>query len=80
MRSRVRAWDYALAIIVWHEMAHLDGADEQTAQLREEALWEEFVAKRVVDADRGRRYLRLLSNRRIARPTIAPIGFRESGR
>src|SRR2546427_12221237 len=29
-----------LAAIIWHEMAHIDGADEEQAQRREEGLWE----------------------------------------
>jgi len=36
-------FDCALAAIIWHEMAHLDGADEPAAQLVEEELWEEFI-------------------------------------
>jgi hypothetical protein len=36
-------FDYALAITIWHEMAHIDGADEATAQRAEEQLWTEFV-------------------------------------
>ena len=57
-------WDYALAITVWHEMAHLAGADEAAAQRQEEQLWSEFVVSRKVDASRGLAYLRLLRNRR----------------
>jgi len=68
--SRVGIWDYALAITVWHEMAHLDGADEVEAQRREEQLWTEFVVSGKVDASRGLAYLRLLKDRRVhARPT-----------
>ncbi len=36
-------FDYALAIIVWHEMAHIDGADEAAARRADEQLWAEFV-------------------------------------
>src|SRR5262245_45079107 len=43
-------WDYALAITVWHEMAHIEGADEREAQLREEELWKEFMVQQRVDA------------------------------
>jgi hypothetical protein len=32
-------WDYALAAIIWHEMAHINGADEAEAQRQEEQLW-----------------------------------------
>jgi hypothetical protein len=56
-------WDYALAIIVWHEMAHLEGASEREAQAKEEALWLEFVTNEKVDANRGLAYLGLLRKR-----------------
>ena len=62
--NRVGIWDYALAITVWHEMAHLAGADEREAQRQEEQLWREFVVSGKVDASRGLAYLRLLRNRR----------------
>ena len=32
-------FDYALATLIWHEMAHLGGADEREAQRQEEDLW-----------------------------------------
>jgi hypothetical protein len=57
-------WDLVLAIIVWHEMAHVAGADEAEAQLREEQLWRQFVLERRVDSRRGMNYLTLLQNRR----------------
>ena len=57
-------FDCALAAIVWHEMAHLDGADEPAAQLAEEKLWEEFIVWRRVESDIGMRYLALLKKRR----------------
>jgi hypothetical protein len=56
-------WDYALAITIWHEMAHLDGADERQAQRREEELWTAFVVAGRVDSSRGMRYLALLRKR-----------------
>jgi hypothetical protein len=56
--------DFALAIIIWHEMAHIAGANEAQAQLQEEQLWRQFVLQRRVDAPRGLNYLRLLRNRR----------------
>jgi hypothetical protein len=61
----VGIWDYALAITVWHEMAHVAGADEAEAQRQEEQLWREFVVSGKVDAGRGLAYLRLLRNRRV---------------
>jgi hypothetical protein len=58
-------FDYALATVIWHEMAHIDGADEATAQKDEEDLWMEFVLTRRVDAVRGMKYLALLKERRV---------------
>ena len=57
-------FDCALAAIVWHEMAHLDGADEPAAELAEEKLWEEFIVWRRVESGIGMRYLALLKKRR----------------
>lgn len=57
-------WDFVLAIIVWHEMAHVAGADEREAQIQEEQLWRQFVVQRRVDSTRGMNFLRLLQNRR----------------
>jgi hypothetical protein len=57
-------FDYALAAIIWHEMAHIDGADEAAAQRAEEQLWKEFILARRVDNRLGMRYLALLRTRR----------------
>jgi hypothetical protein len=57
-------FDYALAIVIWHEMAHLDGADEPTAQREEETLWKEFILTRRVDSVPGLNYLAVLKKRR----------------
>ena len=57
-------FDYALATIIWHEMAHIDGADEPAAQQAEEQLWKEFILARRVDSRVGMRYLALLRDRR----------------
>jgi hypothetical protein len=57
-------FDYALATVIWHEMAHIDGADEVAAQEAEEQLWMEFIVSQRVDRDRGMRYLALLKKRR----------------
>lgn len=57
-------FDYALATVIWHEMAHIDGADEPTAQREEESLWRQFVVARKVDSAVGMRYLALLKKRR----------------
>ena len=56
--------DFALAIIIWHEMAHIGGDNEEQAQLQEEQLWRQFVLGRRVDSSRGLNYLKLLQNRR----------------
>ena len=57
-------WDYVLAITIWHEMAHLAGADEKEAQQREEALWMQFITARRIDYGRGLVYLQQLKKRR----------------
>ena len=59
-------FDYALATVIWHEMAHIDGADEAGAQQAEEQLWMEFVLAQRVDRARGMQYLALLKKRRSA--------------
>ena len=56
--------DYAMAGIIWHEMAHLDGADEATAQRAEEQFWTQCVLAQRVDRTRGMQYLELLRKRR----------------
>lgn len=56
--------DYILATIVWHEMAHIDGADEAEAQRREEQLWTSFLMEERVDPIQGLRYLTVLKSRR----------------
>ena len=57
-------FDYALATVIWHEMAHIAGADEAGAQQAEEQLWKEFVLAQRVDRVQGMRYLALLQKRR----------------
>jgi hypothetical protein len=56
--------EYILATIVWHEMAHIDGADEAEAQRREEQLWTAFLMEERVDRVQGLRYLKALKSRR----------------
>jgi hypothetical protein len=56
-------FDHVLAIVIWHEMAHLEGADEATAQRAEEDLWTQYVVTRRVDGPSGLRYLALLKKR-----------------
>jgi hypothetical protein len=38
-----------LAVVIWHEMAHLDGAAERGARKAEEELWGRFVRDGVTD-------------------------------
>ncbi len=57
-------FDYAVAATIWHEMAHVDGADEPGAQRREEELWKGYVVQHRVDSVRGLKYLALLEQRR----------------
>ena len=57
-------FDYVLATIIWHEMAHIDGANEPKARHAEEELWRQFVLERRVDGVRGMTYLVLLQKRR----------------
>ncbi len=52
-----------LATIIWHEMAHLDGADERGARKAEQDLWTRFVRDGVCDEATGLRYLRALASR-----------------
>jgi len=57
-------WDYALAAVIWHEMAHINGADEAEAQRQEELLWQQFVEEQRIEAGIGLKYLALLRRRR----------------
>jgi hypothetical protein len=54
---------HALAAVVWHEMAHVDGADEREARAREQALWTTFVRDQRVDHIAALRYLAALDRR-----------------
>ncbi len=56
-------YDHVLASIIWHEMAHLDGADEGGARRAEEALWTRFVRDGVFDTVTALRYLNALTKR-----------------
>lgn len=67
LQGAVNGWplyEHMLAAIIWHEIAHIDGADEREAQRREEALWTEYVMTAKVDQGEGMRYLTLLIGRR----------------
>ena len=55
--------DYMLATIIWHEMAHLSGADEHGARKAEQELWTRYVRDGVCDQMTALRYLRALAAR-----------------
>jgi hypothetical protein len=52
-----------LATVLWHEMAHLSGADERAARKAEETLWMQLVRDGLVDQVTGLWYLRALTKR-----------------
>jgi hypothetical protein len=55
---------YALAAVIWHERAHLNGADEAQAMKAEEDLWKTFVRDGRVDMRDGLRYLDVMKRRK----------------
>lgn len=61
----------ALASIIWHEMAHLDGLDEAAAVAREQELWRRWRALGRVDGELALTYIGRLQgtlNRRSRAP------------
>jgi hypothetical protein len=54
---------HALASVVWHEMAHVNGSDERDARKQEQALWTSFVRDQRVDEVAALRYLAALDRR-----------------
>jgi hypothetical protein len=58
-----RFYEHMLASIIWHEMAHLDGADEHGARHAEEQLWIRFVRDGISDQVTALRYLNALTTR-----------------
>jgi len=54
----------ALAAVIWHEMAHLDGADEATAQHAEETLWKTYIRDELIERRGGLAYLNAMAKRR----------------
>lgn len=56
-------YEHMLASIIWHEMAHADGAGERAAQRAEEQLWTRFVRDGIFDQVTALRYLQALTNR-----------------
>jgi hypothetical protein len=55
--------DHMLATVIWHEMAHVDGADEAESRSREEGLWARFMLENAVDRDAALKYLVALKHR-----------------
>jgi hypothetical protein len=66
-----RLYEHMLASIIWHEMAHADGAGERAAQRAEEELWTRFVRDGIFDQVTALRYLRALTNRHDGVPADA---------
>jgi hypothetical protein len=54
---------HMLAGIIWHEMAHIQGADEPEAQRREESMWKRFLLDGRVDRVTALRYLNAMNDR-----------------
>ena len=54
---------HVLAAILWHEMAHLEGADERVAQRKEASLWRSFVRDARVEPVSALRYLKRMEDR-----------------
>ena len=55
---------FMLSVVIWHEMAHGEGLDEQQARRREEELWKQFVQRGDVDSGIGMAYLTELRRRK----------------
>jgi hypothetical protein len=58
-----KLYEHMLASIIWHEMAHGEGAGERAAQRAEEQLWTRFVRDGIFDQVTALRYLQALTNR-----------------
>jgi len=61
--QRQAFYTHALASVIWHEMAHIEGADEREARRREQSLWTTFVRDQRVDEVTALRYLEALTKR-----------------
>ena len=46
-----------LASLLWHEMSHANGLDENGALEQEQALWRHFIRQRIVSAGDGMAYI-----------------------
>jgi hypothetical protein len=65
---------YALASVIWHEMAHVEGGDEREARRREQSLWTTFVRDQHVDEVTALRYLVALTKRPDAHLGTGAVG------
>lgn len=63
--------EHILAAIIWHEMAHIDGANETEARRQEEELWTQFLMDERVDRVQALRYLAALKSRC---PVVVAVG------
>ena len=61
--QRQAFYTYALASVIWHEMAHAEGADEREGRRREQSLWTTFVRDQRLDEVTALRYLDALTKR-----------------
>jgi hypothetical protein len=52
-----------LAVVIWHGMAHLDGADNRDARMAAEELWRRFLRDGVTDQVTALRYMQALRKR-----------------
>jgi hypothetical protein len=68
---------YVLATVIWHEMAHVDGAGEAEARRQEEELWTRFITEQSVDRDAAMRYLAALKKRSLSGDQQAPWWARQ---
>ena len=55
-----------LASLVWHELAHANGASEQAALEKEQALWHRFIRLGLVSTADGMAYIQRLREARLA--------------
>ena len=64
LASDARTVYVLLAALIWHEASHLEGADEEAAQQREEELVRQFVTEHRMDFTAGHQVLRTMAARR----------------
>jgi len=62
-RTGAPVYSAMLAAVLWHEMAHLSGADERGARQAEEEFWTRLVRDGAIDRLTGLRYLEALKKR-----------------